>query len=116
MISRAWSVSEANSTRRKRLRCFHERSHVNVFGMLYRRGHSGEVTHRPHTRIEVEHLTQRDVQASNPAAHGSSQRPLIATANSAMALTESSVNHSPNWLNAFSPANISYHTIRRPPP
>src|SRR6185503_8588636 len=42
--------------------------------------------------------------------------PLIATTNSAMAFTDSSVSHSPNWLNAFSPANTSYQTTRRLPP
>ena len=50
-----------------------------------------------------------------PPPTGVVNGPLMATTNSAMALTESSVSHSPNWLNAFSPAKISYQTMRRLP-
>ena len=42
--------------------------HVDFFRLTNRRGHALEVAHRPDAGVEVEHLTQRDVQRSDSAA------------------------------------------------
>ena len=55
-------------------RVFAEDNHVDLFRTLYGRGNTFEILHRPQTNIQVEQLSQRDIQGSNPAADRSRQR------------------------------------------
>src|SRR6202451_1376333 len=50
---------------------FAEDHHVHAFRLAHRRGYTWEITHRPHTRVEIENLAQRDVQRNDAAAHRS---------------------------------------------
>ena len=49
---------------------------VHPLGMRDGRRRAGEVAHRPHARIEIEHLAQRDVEAADAAADRRGQRTL----------------------------------------
>ena len=51
-----------------------------------------------------------------PPPMGVVSGPLMATRNSLMASTVPSGSQLLNWVNAFSPANTSYHATRRLPP
>ena len=49
--------------------------YIHPLGMLHGRGDALEIAHRAHAGVEIENLPQRHVQRTNPAAHGSRQRP-----------------------------------------
>ena len=51
---------------------------VHLLGVLHWAGRAGDVAHRPHAGVEVQHLAQRHVQAAKAAADGRGQRPLDA--------------------------------------
>src|SRR5258708_11073277 len=51
-----------------------EDHHVELLRMFYRRRHVVVVTHGPYTSVEIEHLTQRDVQRAYAASNRRSQR------------------------------------------
>ena len=51
-----------------------EDDHVHLFGMLDGRGDAFEPAHGSQANVEVEHLTQRDVQAADAFADGRGQR------------------------------------------
>ena len=53
-----------------------ENDDVHPLGVGDRRGRAVEVANRPDTGVQVEHLTQRDVQAPDAAADRRRQRPL----------------------------------------
>ena len=42
--------------------------------MLHRRGHAGEILHRPQADVEIEHLAQRDVERADAAADRRGER------------------------------------------
>ncbi len=47
---------------------------VHALGIAHGRGHAGEITHRAHAGVEIEHLAQGDVQRANAAADRSGER------------------------------------------
>ena len=49
---------------------------VHPLGVRHRRRRAGEVAHRPHAGVQIEHLPQRDVQAADAAADRRRQRSL----------------------------------------
>ena len=53
-----------------------EDHHVDLLGLLHRRGDALEVAHRAHAGVEVEDLAQGDVEAADAAADRRGQRPL----------------------------------------
>ena len=58
------------------LRVLAEDHHVDLLGLLHRRGHALEVAHRAQADVEVELLAQRDVQRADAAADRRGQRAL----------------------------------------
>jgi hypothetical protein len=46
--------------------------------MLHRRRDAGEIAHRPQAHVQVEHLSQRNIERANASPHGRCQRPLDA--------------------------------------
>jgi hypothetical protein len=48
---------------------FAEDHHVDLLGMLHRRGHAGEILDRAQADIQVEHLPQGDIQRTDTTAH-----------------------------------------------
>ena len=53
-----------------------EDDHVDLLGVLDRRGHALEVAHGPQADVEVQHLAQRDVERAKALADGRRERPL----------------------------------------
>src|SRR5665811_693344 len=58
------------------LRVLTEDDHVDQFGMLHGRRDTRVPADRAKADIQIEDLTQRDIEASNPAADGSRERTL----------------------------------------
>ena len=55
-----------------------EDDHVDLLGVLHRRGHALEVAHRAQADVEVEDLAQGHVEGADAAADGRGQRALDA--------------------------------------
>jgi len=68
------------------LRVFPEDHHVDLFGMPHGRRHAAKPADRPQADEQVEHLPQRDVQRSDPAADRRRQRTFDADVMSAECL------------------------------
>ncbi len=53
---------------------FPEDDHIHLFRMAHGAGNSGKITDRPETDIEVQDLSELNVEASNPFSHRRGQR------------------------------------------
>src|SRR6185437_2507466 len=53
---------------------FTENDHIELVRMLHRRGHAGVITHGTNTCVKVHDLPQSDVERTNAAADGRSER------------------------------------------
>src|SRR5438270_5258544 len=51
-----------------------ENDDIHALRMLYRRGHAAVVLHRANAGIEIEDLSQRDIQGANAASHRGCER------------------------------------------
>ena len=101
--------------RHKYLLYFLGNVHIHFLRFFNRRNYSTEPAYRTQANIQIECLTQSNVQRTNASAYRCSKRALIPIKYSRKASIVTSGNHSPVCSKAFPPASTSFHSMERFP-